>query len=120
AAVETRGPEHLDVVSLGRLLTEIVESRGEEGRRIVSDVDPGAAARGDRVWLSRALSNLVDNALFHSPAGSKVEVKIEKDRGELLVTTTNEGTLDEHIEKSLFRRFVTTRRDEGGTGLGLS
>ncbi len=120
AAVETRGPEHLDVVSLEHLLEEIVEAHGDDGKRIVSEVDPDAAARGDKIWLTRALSNLVDNALFHSPPDSPVHVRIEKDRGELLVTTTNDGTLDEHIEKSLFRRFVTTRRDEGGTGLGLS
>jgi signal transduction histidine kinase len=39
---------------------------------------------------------------------------------EVEIRATNEGHLDEHIKKSLFRRFVTTRREKGGTGLGLS
>lgn len=120
ASVETRGPEHLDVVSLAQLLDEIVSAHGEEAARVITLVDKNAAARGDKVWLTRALSNLVDNALFHSPAGSKVEVRIEREGGEVTVTTINPGKMDDHIKKSLFRRFVTTRRDEGGTGLGLS
>lgn len=120
AAVETRGPEHLDAVPLAPILKEIVEGQGDARERILMHVDANAAARGDRVWLTRALSNLVDNAVFHSLADSKVEVRIERDGEEVVVTTVNSGSLDDHIKKSLFRRFVTTRRDEGGTGLGLS
>lgn len=120
AAVETRGPEHLDVVPLAQILKEVVESQGDARDRITTEVDDSAATRGDKVWLTRALSNLVDNALFHSPAGSKIQVRIEREGEEVVFTTENPGQLDEHIKKSLFRRFVTTRREEGGTGLGLS
>lgn len=120
AAVETRGPEHLDVVRLAQVLAEVVDGHGDARDRIITEVDSNAAARGDKAWLTRAVSNLVDNALFHSPKDSKVHVRIEHEGGEVVVTTVNSGNLDDHTRKSLFRRFVTTRRDEGGTGLGLS
>lgn len=120
AAVETRGPEHLDAVPLVPLVESILHAHGEEGSRVQLHIDAPAAARADRSWLTRALSNLIDNALFHSPAGTAVNVRIGKRENETLVTVENEGSLDEHVKKSLFRRFVTTRRDQGGTGLGLS
>jgi two-component system, OmpR family, sensor histidine kinase CreC len=120
ASVETRGPEHLDAVPLAPLVDSILSAHGDEGRRVKLHIDAHAAAHADKVWLTRALSNLIDNALFHSPAGSTVDVRIEKRGEETFVTVENEGTLDEHVKKSLFRRFVTTRRDQGGTGLGLS
>jgi signal transduction histidine kinase len=120
AALETKGPEHLDAVPLAQILKEIVDAHGDAAERIIVQVDEDAAARGDKVWLTRALSNLVDNALFHSPQASKVTVLIEREGGEVVITTKNPGELDDHTRKSLFRRFVTTRRDEGGTGLGLS
>lgn len=120
AAVETRGPEHLDAVPLAPILKELVDNHADARGRILTQFDNTAAARGDRVWLTRALSNLLDNAVFHSPADAQIQVRIERDGREVVVTTVNPGHLDEHIRKSLFRRFVTTRRDEGGTGLGLS
>jgi two-component system sensor histidine kinase CreC len=36
------------------------------------------------------------------------------------ITVKNEGQVGRHVEKRLFRRFVTTRADRGGTGLGLA
>lgn len=120
ASVETRGPKHLDVLPLAHVLEEVLAAQGEAAARVQTDVEKNAAVRGDRLWLTRALSNLVDNALVHSPKDSKVEVRIGREGSEVIITTTNPGTMDDHIKKSLFRRFVTTRRDEGGTGLGLS
>lgn len=120
ASVETRGPKHLDVLPLAQVLEEVLAAQGEAAARVLTEVDKDAAVRGDRVWLTRALSNLVDNALVHSPKDARVDVRISREGGEVIITTTNPGTMDDHIKKSLFRRFVTTRRDEGGTGLGLS
>jgi signal transduction histidine kinase len=120
AEVETRGPEHLDVVDVAALLGRILEAHGTEADRVEAHTSSPAAIRGDETWLTRALSNLVDNALVHSPPGSNVLIFVSSSPSEVQIRTINDGTLDDHVRKSLFRRFVTTRRDEGGTGLGLS
>src|SRR5690606_26819500 len=107
AEVETRGPEHLDLVDIGSVIEQILDAHAQEVSRIEMRMDSSLPqVRGDRIWLTRALSNLIDNALVHSPEGSKVEVEVRGLSGEVVIKTTNDGSLDPHVEKSLFRRFV--------------
>ncbi len=120
AEVETRGPAHLDRVLLSPLLDEVLATFKSEAERIRVEVSGEPEAKGDRLWLSRGLSNLIDNALTHSPKGSPVRLLLTVRAEEVVFMTENEGFLEPHLEKSLFSRFVTTRREEGGTGLGLS
>jgi signal transduction histidine kinase len=47
-------------------------------------------------------------------------VELHRAGAQLALETENSGAIDKHIQQSLFRRFVTTRREQGGTGLGLS
>jgi signal transduction histidine kinase len=79
-----------------------------------------APVRGDELWLTRALDNLVDNALTHGRKGEPVRVALERDRDHVVVSVQNVGEIGKHVSKRLFRRFVTTRADRGGTGLGLA
>ncbi len=124
ARVETRGPEHLDIVSVDQLVSQIIEAHEKED--VIFRNEAGACLmRGDESWLRRAISNLLENALIHGAQGGSdqpahVTVTILKRNRELHIEVDNAGALDPHVEKSLFRRFVTTRRDQGGTGLGLS
>ncbi len=123
ARVETRGPEHLALVALDELLGQIIAAH-ENSTQLSLHGETRAYIRGDESWLRRAFANLVDNALIHGTAieGEKTQVRITVLRlpRELRVEVENPGTLDSHVQASLFRRFVTTRRDRGGTGLGLS
>jgi two-component system, OmpR family, sensor histidine kinase CreC len=75
---------------------------------------------GARTWLARAITNLIDNALSHSPQGSSVELDVGAKEGEVQVVVTSLGQVHPHVRQNLFRRFVTTREDKGGTGLGLA
>lgn len=121
AQVETRGAEHREPVLLGDIIREISGSYAPEvAERLRLQLDPSLATKGDRRWLTRAVSNLIDNALVHSPPTSKVTVELFSQDSHLVVVTNNAGAVDQHIQRSLFRRFVTSRREQGGTGLGLS
>lgn len=84
------------------------------------DTLPSAPVRGDELWLTRALENLVENALTHGRPGEPARVILARDRDQVTVSVKNGGAIGEHISKRLFRRFVTTRADRGGTGLGLA
>lgn len=120
ARVETRGPENLEEVQLAELIDELVAELSTPDNPIRADLKATATIRGDRGWLGRALRNLIDNAVHNAPLDTPISLILKENAGELVFITENEGCLDKHLQESLFRRFVTTRREQGGTGLGLS
>lgn len=74
------------------------------------DVDP------DRI--NQALTNLVGNALTHTPAGGRVSLRGERDgRVVKLVVSDNGEGIDPGRLDEIFERF--TRLDAGGTGTGI-
>ena len=75
--------------------------------------------RGDSGWLTRAVSNLIGNALVHSPPGSSVRVRVERNE-QVELSVENQGEIPRYVRERVFRRFVTTRGDKGGSGLGLA
>jgi signal transduction histidine kinase len=79
--------------------------------------------------VAEALSNLLDNALRHTPPGGHVTITTSRDRelghdiARLVVTDTGEGFPPDQAERLLerFYRTDTARaRHEGGSGIGLT
>ena len=68
--------------------------------------------------LARALNNLLDNAVKHSPTGAPVEVTLRG--GNLEVR--DHGLAPHRRPRAFFDRFsaATPRRAQGGSGLGLA
>jgi signal transduction histidine kinase len=76
-------------------------------------------ARFDPDQVSRALDNLIANAIHAAPAGSRIEVAAERPGEGLVLAVRDAGDgPPPHIVEHLFEPFVTGRPD--GTGLGLS
>ena len=78
---------------------------------------------GDKLMLRRALSNLLSNAIRHTPSGQTVQVRLDPSKGsEVSIVVENSGATipPEHIPK-LFDRFyrVDTSRQRSGDGAGL-
>lgn len=79
----------------------------------------------DRDLLRRVIENLVDNALRHSPASSKLTVSVQPAAPgvELRVADQGRGIAPDQREK-IFERFVQGTREEvltrSGRGLGLA
>lgn len=117
ARIEARGVEDALTVKLVDLVDDIAKAARADGASI-SVVGGAGSARGDRVWLTRAIENLVDNARVHG-AGA-ITIEIQEHGREASVLVKNQGKIADHVKKRLFRRFVTTRPDRGGTGLGLA
>ncbi len=126
ARLEARGIESPEAVDLAMLAREAVDAQQEAAaaRHVRLELlRPEAAApvRGDRVWLRRALENLLGNAVQHSPDGAQVLVQIAADAHGVTATVRDQGAgVDPVIRGRLFERFSTTRHGEGGTGLGLA
>jgi two-component system phosphate regulon sensor histidine kinase PhoR len=80
---------------------------------------------GDEKQLRSAISNLVSNAVHHTPHDGQVRICWEDDGGDstLAVIDDGEGIASEHIPRltERFYRADTGRsRQRGGTGLGLA
>jgi signal transduction histidine kinase len=119
ARIEARGAEAFEPVDLRALLERTIEAFGEDAERVRLEAQGEVRVRGDSTWLSRAVSNLIDNALVHSPVSSEVRVRLE--RGEHVeLSVENRGEIPKYVRERVFRRFVTTRGDKGGSGLGLA
>jgi signal transduction histidine kinase len=74
---------------------------------------------GNAEMLSRAVRNLVENALKHAPAGTDVEIVVGAD-ATIAVLDHGEGIPPAKRELIFERFWRRDRRGSGGAGLGLS
>ncbi|MBB6098486.1 signal transduction histidine kinase [Deinobacterium chartae] len=81
--------------------------------------------RADFERSLQVLSNLLSNALRHTPPGGQVSVRVRGGRGEVRfeVTDSGPGIPAEHLER-IFERFyrvdAARSRQAGGSGVGLT
>jgi two-component system sensor histidine kinase CreC len=120
ARIEARGVEEAGVVDLSELVRQVGSRATERGSRVTLAIPGEASVRGDKLWLGRAIENLVDNALVHGATEEPVSLELSRAGGRIVVTVRNRGSIGKHVSSRLFKRFVTTRADRGGTGLGLA
>ncbi|WP_437736687.1 histidine kinase dimerization/phospho-acceptor domain-containing protein [Sorangium sp. So ce1335] len=120
ARLEARGVEQAAVVDLVEIAQSAAARARERGSRVELDAPGSAAVRGDELWLSRALDNLLDNARTHGDAAAPIRIAVSRLGGQVAISIRNRGEIGRHVAGRLFRRFVTTRADRGGTGLGLA
>jgi two-component system heavy metal sensor histidine kinase CusS len=76
----------------------------------------------DRHLLQRAFSNLLDNAVRHTPGGGRIEVGVARDQDCLRIGISDSGVgISLADRERIFDRFVQldTSRSRGGAGLGL-
>ncbi|WIX87263.1 ATP-binding protein [Amycolatopsis sp. DG1A-15b] len=92
---------------------------------ITTDHPSGLLVEGDRTLLVTALSNLLENAVAYSPAGSPVSISRRLADGMVEIAVTDRGIgIAEDEQQRVFERFYRAdkarSRATGGTGLGLA
>jgi len=91
----------------------------------ISDSAQGAVLDADPDRLGQVLTNLVDNALHHTPRGGHVVLSADLEGSWVVIQVSDDGAgiASEHLPH-LFNRFyrVDTARDRsrGGSGVGLA
>lgn len=118
------GFAEVDFAAVVRDVVEFYEPLSEaHGLSLHCDVDAQPRVRGDRDLLFQAAANLLDNAIKYTPAGGRVEVRVEDagDRACLTVSDSGPGIPAAAREK-VFERFyrVESSRNTPGSGLGLA
>jgi signal transduction histidine kinase len=93
------------------------ESRG---LRLDADLPPQLpAVKADLGMIERVLTNLLDNALRHTPAGGEVRVALSHAGGRVLVQVADTGPgIAPDVRRTLFVRAAAAPGRDGG-GLGL-
>jgi len=81
--------------------------------------------RGDADRLEQLLTNLVSNAIKHSPAGQTVEIAAIAGSTRIAIDVMDRGSgIPEEFRSRIFGKFAmadtSDTRTKGGTGLGLS
>ncbi|WP_409461589.1 sensor histidine kinase [Amycolatopsis sp. GA6-003] len=92
---------------------------------ITTDAPSGLLIEGDRTLLVTALSNLLENAVAYSSAGSPVSISRRLADGMVEIAVTDRGIgIAEDEQQRVFERFYRAdkarSRATGGTGLGLA
>lgn len=120
-----------EATDLGRLVAGTVGAMAPlasgVGVAIRAEIPPGEqVAEVDAPALQRALVNLIDNALKHSPPDSTVVVDLAQSPGErsrISVSDQGQGIPQDELERifdRFYRRGSELRRETQGIGLGLS
>ncbi|HYS32638.1 MAG TPA: ATP-binding protein [Streptosporangiaceae bacterium] len=93
--------------------------------RIVTEVDDGLSGMGDPERIHEVLTNVLSNAVRHSPAGGQVRVCGTPVRGGVRLEVSDEGVGVpaqhlEHIFDRFYRADAARSSGSGGAGLGLA
>ncbi len=116
----------LDLTELARDVIHAFRLRAAEKSLLVSlESSESAEYRGDDRLLRQVLTNLVENAIKFSPAGSAIDVRVGRTPGGLELEIRDEAdTLSEDERLRVFERFyrAPSARSVGaaGSGLGLA
>jgi signal transduction histidine kinase len=104
------------VCDVGSELHALADARG-----VALDVDARPAiAVGSRADLKRAVTNLVANALQHTPRGGSVGVATSSGSDGVAIVVRDDGFgVQPAARATLFQRFASGSSAGAGTGLGL-
>ncbi|RED75086.1 sensor histidine kinase [Cohnella phaseoli] len=125
AAESSRRRENVDLSEVVKFcLHQLEYARVEKKIDTVIDIEEGVQIRADAKLLSKALMNVIQNAIQYVEPGGKVQVRLEQIEHyiRLYVLNSGEPIPEEQLQRIFdpFHRVEKSRnRHTGGSGLGL-
>jgi signal transduction histidine kinase len=114
-------------VDLRKVMDTVVEAyvpiAEESGHDLCGELPAGVTVQGDRELLMQLFANLIDDALQHTPPGSRIELSLNDTRGRPVATVCDTGPgIPEGARTKVLQRFyrLEASRSTPGSGLGLS
>ena len=114
-------------LSLTDVVEKIYEMYGpvaeDEHHVLMHDIQKDVRIRGDGELLTQMFSNLIENAIRHTPPGTRIRIRLEVSGNTVAASVEDNGPgipLGEYDK--VFRRFyrLTSSRSTPGYGLGLA
>ncbi|EJF32652.1 phosphate regulon sensor histidine kinase PhoR [Enterobacter sp. Ap-916] len=117
--------EKIDVPLMLRVVEREAQTLSQQKQTLTFNVEPGLQVYGNEEQLRSAISNLVYNAVNHTPAGTHITVTWRRlPHGVAFsVKDTGPGISAEHIPRLTERFYRVDKarsRQTGGSGLGLA
>jgi signal transduction histidine kinase len=116
--------QEFDLSEMMRNLGEVYAPSAEDAQhKLEVAVDNGATLVGDRQLIAQMVSNLVENALNHTPAGCTVRLALSRSGTGFTIEVADNGPGIPVAERDkVFDRFyrLDRSRTTAGSGLGLA
>jgi two-component system sensor histidine kinase KdpD len=75
----------------------------------------------DTLLMEQVLTNLMENALRHTPAGTPIEITVTPQTSEVTIEIADRGPgIPFHEEEAIFSKFTRSTHTRMGAGIGLS
>ncbi|EBE4964362.1 phosphate regulon sensor histidine kinase PhoR [Salmonella enterica] len=117
--------EKVDVPMMLRVVEREAQTLSQQKHTFTFEVDDNLSVLGNEEQLRSAISNLVYNAVNHTPAGSHITVSWRRAAhgAEFCIQDNGPGIAAEHIPRLTERFYRVDKarsRQTGGSGLGLA
>jgi two-component system OmpR family sensor kinase len=94
-------------------------------RPITTTLGTPVVVRGDEDRLRQVIANVVGNALVHTPAGTPIELRVDRVDGTARIAVTDHGPgmppeVAAKVTQRFYRADPARARSRGGSGLGMS
>jgi two-component system phosphate regulon sensor histidine kinase PhoR len=116
--------DRIDVPMMLRVVEREAQTLSQQKQTLIFTVDEQLKVLGNEEQLRSAISNLVYNAVNHTPPGTEIpSAGSERRRGLFSVEDNGPGIAPEHIPRLTERFYRVDKarsRQTGGSGLGLA
>lgn len=115
--------EELDFSELVENLCDDLALLKTKNITLECEVEPGIRVKGNRMLLTRLVSNLVSNAYRYGVENGRINITLlSNSKNAMLCVKDNGIGIAKDEQEKIFRRFYQTdpSHSSGGTGLGLS
>jgi heavy metal sensor kinase len=116
--------KHFDLSGALIELQEIATKLGSQKHLVLKgEIEPGIVVGGAEDKLSRAVLNIIDNAIKYTPSGGSVVMSLRKKKGNAVIEVKDTGIgIPEKESEHIFERFYRGSKAAKtlGSGLGLA
>ncbi len=122
-------PINAEMINMNELIFGIIKRlkplASKRNIEVAYDEEKDVIAEVDKVKISLAITNLIENGIKYNKDEGQVRVKLDGDHQNVYISVEDTGIgIPEEEQNKIFDRFYridkTRDRETGGTGLGLS
>ncbi|MFC0686382.1 ATP-binding protein [Novosphingobium clariflavum] len=121
------GRGRLAQIDLSEVMERVAAAYGpvaeDAGKTLDTQIEPDRFVLGDRELVAQAATNLIENALLHTPPGTRIQLRLSGNmEGTTLAVADNGPGIPKGERSKVLERFyrLDASRSTPGSGLGLA